>query len=164
MDPGPGRAGRSVDPEAAQRLRDLFATAAPPAYERPLPLIVALALVAALYAVAMPLPWYHQFVLAVSGYTVTFGIGAASWLLIDAVLVLSIAVRVAARSFRIEVLAALLAVTALTLVGMYAEWSGNYTQAFAAERAAFVGPGFYVALAGCAALLIANVLAWRARG
>src|SRR5215469_5718021 len=81
---------RTVDPDAAQRLRELFANWPAPPYRRPLPLLAALLVVAAL--------------IAISG-------------------------RVAWRPVTGSVVFLLLGILFLTLLGMYADWADNYSQA-----------------------------------
>lgn len=49
----------------------------------------------------------------------------------------------------------------VTMLGMYADWADNYSQAAQAHLPAYVGPGFYLALAGMAGIIVAISLAWR---
>ena len=157
--------GRSVDPEAAQRLRELFATTAAPPYRRPVPLLATLAAVAAIIAVSMPLPWHRRFIIG-AGYTVTLGIGTASWLLVLVSVLLALAVRIATRRLRGYQVALLLAVTLITMIGVYADWADNYVQAAAAGRPPYYGAGFFLALLAIVGMIAATSISWRvaARG
>lgn len=153
-------AQRAVDPDAAQRLREMFATWPVPPYRRPAILLAALLAVAALLAASMPLPWFHHDIPG-RGFSVVYGYSGASWLVVVALLMVAVAVRVALRPPTGYVTFVLLVIALLTLLGMYAEWADNYTQAGQLNLPAFVGPGFYVAVAGTGCIIMATVLAWR---
>lgn len=87
---------RAVDPDAAQRLRELFATWPSPPYRPPVVLVTALLAVVVLMAASMPLQWFHRYIPA-HEFHIVHGYNGANWLLVVALLVLAAAVRVALR-------------------------------------------------------------------
>ncbi len=51
----------------------------------------------------------------------------------------------------------------LITIGIYADYLDEQDRAGQLNAAAYVGPGFYVALAGMALIILAAVLVWRVR-
>lgn len=156
--PGP----RSVDPEAAQRLRALFTTDTPRVYRRPRALLALLVLVPLLLVVSQPLPWHHDIVPG-DGYHVVYGYTRSYWLPIIGVIVLGVCARVAARPVTVPVVVALIVVAGVTMIGVYADWANSYAQAGSLHLDPYNGPGFFLAVAALAGLVIAAGVAWYER-
>jgi hypothetical protein len=125
-------------------------------------LAVAPVLAAVLFAISMRLAWHHHVVPA-AGYTVVYGIQGASWLLVAAGLAAGFALRFAIQfpGGYSRALMSFLAV--LITIGIYADYVDAQTRAAQLYVAAYVGPGFYVALAGTALVILAAVLVWTVR-
>jgi hypothetical protein len=127
-------------------------------------LSVPLVFAAVLFAISMRLAWHHQPLPGpVAGYSVLYGIQTASWLLVGAGLAAGFALRFAIQ-FPGGYSRALLSMLAfLITVGIYADYVDAQTRAAQLYVAAYVGPGFYVALAGTALTVLAAVLVWTMR-
>lgn len=159
---GDDRGPRTVDPEAAQRLRALFATSKPVVYRRPWWLLVLVLLVPALFVASQPLAWHHD-IIPGHGYRVVLGYTRSSWVLVIGVVATGVFVRVAQRPLTAYVVLLLLSLGGVTMIGMYSDWANSYTQAGALGLPPYNGPGFFVALAGLAAVLTAAAGAWYQR-
>ncbi len=122
--------------------------------------VIALALAVLLFAASMPLPWHHR-MLQNGGYVVVHGIDGASWLLAITAIALIFLIRhlLATPGFYTRWL---FTITSLLLViGVFADYIDWQTHAATVQATAFFGAGFFVALAGAAAFLLANALTWR---
>ena len=160
--PGDDRGPRTVDPEAARRLRALFATSTPVVYRRPWWLLALLLLIPALFIASQPLPWHHD-IIPGHGYRVVFGYTRSYWVLVIGVIAVAVFVRVVRRPLTTYVVVLLLALGGVTIIGMYSDWANSYMQAGALGLPPFNGTGFFVALAGLVAVLAAAAGAWYQR-
>jgi uncharacterized membrane protein len=126
---------------------------------RLLPALLMLTIVS--YAVALSLPWHHRWDPALGAYRIVDGIDGASWLLGVIVLcaVLAWLLSRDQAGFYTKMAAAITAFLALTgMVVDYLNWQAVGAEA---NSPVFVGPGFYVALAGSGVLVLTTVLGWR---
>jgi len=123
-------------------------------------LLGSLALAVLPYAGSLPLPWHHRFV-ATGGYQVVRGIDGASWLVAAAVVVAGFLIRFirVPPGFISRWLFAF--ATVLIALGMYSDYINWHSRAAQLQATAYYGPGFYLALIGSLALILANVLCWR---
>ena len=124
---------------------------------RLLPALLMLTIVS--YAVALSLPWHHRWDPALGAYRIVDGIDGASWLLGVIVLcaVLAWLLSRDQAGFYTKMAAAITAFLALTgMVVDYLNWQAVGAEA---NSPVFVGPGFYVALAGSGVLVLTTVLA-----
>jgi amino acid transporter len=126
-------------------------------------LFLALVCAALLFAGSMPLPWHHQVLAKGGGYAVVNGIDGASWLIAVAVAAIIFLIRCISRPPGTVLKWLFTIATFLVVLGMfndYINWQSRAAQPKHQVQAYF-GPGFYVALAGIAVLVLANVPAWR---
>ena len=130
-----------------------------PGHHRRLPALLILAMVS--YAVALPLPWHHRWDPALGAYRLVDGIDGASWLLGVIVLCALLAWLLSREQagFYTKMAAAVTAFLALT--GMVVDFLNWQAVGAAANMPTYVGPGFFVALAGSGVLVLSTVLAWR---
>ncbi|HEY4869425.1 MAG TPA: hypothetical protein VII79_05400 [Candidatus Dormibacteraeota bacterium] len=127
-------------------------------------LAVAPVLAAVLFAVSMRLVWHHKPLTGpVAGYTVVYGIQGASWLLVAAGLAAGFALRVFIKFPGGYLRASLTLLAFLITIGIYADYLDEQERAGQLYAGAYVGPGFYVALAGTALMVLAAVLVWTVR-
>jgi hypothetical protein len=120
-----------------------------------------LVLTIASYALALSLPWHHRWDPALGAYRIVDGIDGASWLLGVIVLcaVLAWLLGRDQAGFYTKMAAAITAFLALTgMVVDYLNWQAVGAEA---NSPVYVGPGFYVALAGSGVLVLTTVLGWR---
>ncbi len=113
------------------------------------------------YAVALVLPWHHRWDPALSAYRIVDGLQGASWLLVVIVLCAGLAWLLSREQagFYTKMTAAITAFLALTgIVVDYLNWQAVAGQTNSPD---YVGPGFYIALAGSGALVLGTVLSWR---
>ena len=129
-------------------------------------LIATLALPVLLFGLSMPLAWHHLMLeQPVGAIRVINGIDGASWLIVIAVVALYLLVRVLLKRAGFYT-KWLMTLTSLVLViGMFADyidWQSRASQIQGLDyKPAYFGPGFFVALAGAALFITANVLLWR---
>ena len=126
---------------------------------RLLPALLTLAVIG--YTVALPLPWHHRWDPALGAYRIVDGINGASWLLGVMVLCVVLAWLLGRdqAGFFTKMAAALTAF--LAVAGMVVDYLNWQALAGATNSPDYVGPGFYVALAGSGVLLLSTVLSWR---
>ena len=129
---------------------------------KPVGLISLMLLVAvAAFLVSLGLPWHHRWVPAVSAYRTVYGIDTESWLIAGAalsVLLVGLLGRKAAGFYSKSAVALVTFAVVVAIVVDYIDWQ---SVAATANSPAYFGPGFYVALGGMAALVIATVVVWR---
>lgn len=130
-------------------------------------LVASLSLAALLVAVAMPLPWHHMRLLN-GGYTIVRGMETDSWLILVALIGLAFVSRFQRWPPRFYAKWLLTITAVLTAFGMfvdYIDWQNRAAQQAGTltgpNTGTYFGPGFYVALAATAFLLVAAVIAWR---
>jgi hypothetical protein len=122
--------------------------------------IVALLATAAGYVCSMPLEWAG--VITPSGaYAIVDGFRIANWVLGIAVVVLVVAVRLIFVPPGSYVRALTVALDVLTVFGVIIEYFDNLGRAESLTVAAYFGPGYFVAFAATALLIVATVLCWR---
>lgn len=112
-----------------------------------------------LLVVSMRLPWHHH-VIPAAGYTIIYGLDGASWLLVFAGIAFGFALRLFNRPAGGYVRSLLGILAFLAVLGFYADYVDTQTRASQLYVDAYFGPGFYVALAGIACLVISAVLVW----
>jgi hypothetical protein len=151
-----------TDERHRRELESLFGAAPAERYQPSIGVTVSLLAAAALLICSMPLPWHHRVVPA-GGYTVIDGIRGASWLLVVAAILVGVVFRLLARPPGYYVLALLAVASFAAFIGMYADYVDDQDRAAQLYVAAYVGPGFFVALAALPALVLALVRAWRHR-
>ena len=117
------------------------------------PLVVGVALLVA----SMRLPWHHH-VIPAAGYTIIYGIDGASWLLVVAGIAAGFALRLFYNAVGGYVRSFLALLAFVTVLGVYADYVDTQTRAAQLYINAYFGVGFYMALAGTAALVSAAVL------
>lgn len=126
---------------------------------RLLPALPLLAVVG--FAVALLLPWHHRWDPALGAYRIVSGIDGASWLLGVIVLCALLTWLLGRQRAGFFTKMAVALTTFLALTGMVVDYLNWEAVAGAANSPAYVGPGFYVALAGSGVLLLGTVLSWR---
>ncbi|MGA9113043.1 MAG: hypothetical protein WB802_04495 [Candidatus Dormiibacterota bacterium] len=131
----------------------------PGSRSRFLPALPMLAMVS--YAVALLVPWHHRWDPALGAYRIVDGIDGASWLLGVIVLCALLAWLLGREQAGFFTKMAAGATTFLALTGMVVDYLNWQAVAGAANSPDYVGPGFYVALAGTGVLLLSTVLSWR---
>lgn len=122
-------------------------------------LLALLVLVPILLVVAQPLPWHHDIVPG-DGYHVVYGYTRSYWVLIIAFIVVGLGARIAARPVTVPVVVALIAVAGVTMIGVYADWAGSYSQARSLNVDPYNGPGFFLVVAALAVLVATAGAAW----
>jgi hypothetical protein len=130
-----------------------------PRSRRLLPALLMLVIVSD--AVALFLPWHHRWDPALDAYRIVDGIDGASWLVGVIVLCALLAWLLGREQAGFYTKMAAAVTTFLAFTGMvvdYLNWQGVGAEA---NSPVYVGPGFYVALAGLGVLLLSTVLGWR---
>ena len=122
-------------------------------------LLALLVVVPVLFVVSQPLPWHHDIVPG-AGYHVVYGYTRSYWVLIIAAIVLGVFARIAARPATVPVVVALIAIAAVTLIGVYNDWANSYSQARGLNLDPYNGPGFFLAVAALAGLVATAAVAW----
>ena len=130
-----------------------------PGYRRLLPTLLMLATIS--YAVALALPWHHRWDPALGAYRIVDGIDGASWVLGVIVLCAVLAWLLGREQAGFFTKMAAAGTAFLALTGMVVDYLNWQAAAGQANIPAYMGPGFYVALAGSGALLLCAVLSWR---
>jgi hypothetical protein len=122
--------------------------------------IAALLVTAVAYVCSMPLEWAG--VITPSGaYSIVNGFRIANWVLGIAAVVLVVAVRLIFVPPGSYVRALTVALDVLAVFGVIIEYFDNLGRAESLTVAAYFGPGYFVAFAATALLIVATVLCWR---
>ena len=115
---------------------------------------------AVLFAASMPLPWHHR-LLDTGGIQVVRGIDGASWLVVAAAVNALFLIRFVRVPPGFYAKWLLTLATVLTVLGMFSDYINWNSRAGQLHMPAYYGPGFYVAVLGMIALVVAAVACWR---
>jgi hypothetical protein len=122
--------------------------------------IAALLVTAAAYACSMPLEWAGV-ITPTGAYAIVDGIRIANWLLGIAVVVMVVAVRLIFVPPGSYVRALTVGLDVLTVFGLIIEYFDNQGRAESLTVPAYFGPGYFLAFAATALLIVATALSWR---
>ncbi|HVC41368.1 MAG TPA: hypothetical protein VND54_05265 [Candidatus Saccharimonadales bacterium] len=125
-------------------------------------MVVAFAVVAALYTVSMFLSWVGVFTQS-GRYVIVDGLRQANWLLAVAAALVALAVRVSLAAPSGVVRFVFVVIDFVVLLGLYGEYIDNLGRAGSNSVKPYLGPGFFLALGTTALLVGATVLGWRER-
>ena len=117
---------------------------------------------AASYIISMPLHWAGV-VSPLGRYLMVTGIEQANWMIVAAVAVVAIAVRLMLQPPGGYIRFSFVFLDFLISFGLYAEYIDNDGRAETDGFTPYLGPGFFLALAGTAVFIASGVFAWRER-
>ena len=130
-------------------------------------LLATLAATVLLFAASMPLPWHHRVFQGSTAFVVVHGIEGDNWLIAMALIALVVLVRVVRDQVGAYTRWLMNLASLALLIGMFADYIDWQSRAVQRQQTAldyvpsYWGPGFYLALAGTALFIVANVLLWR---
>jgi hypothetical protein len=124
--------------------------------------IAGLLVAAASYVVSMPLHWAGV-VSPLGRYEIVSGIQQANWMIVAAVAVAVIAARLMREPPGGYIRFLFVFLDFFISLGLYIEYIDNVGRAEADGLTPYLGPGFYLALAGTCVLIASGVFAWRER-
>lgn len=124
--------------------------------------IVGLLVAAASYVVSMPLHWAGV-VSPLGSYVIVSGIEQANWMLIAAAAVVAIAVRLMREPPGGYVRFFFVFLDFFISLGLYVEYIDNVGRAGTDGFTPYLGPGFFLALAGTGVFIVSGVFGWRER-
>jgi hypothetical protein len=110
----------------------------------------------------MPLTWHHLHIPG-GGFQVLSGLDDAGWLLFLAAVAVALAIRTYMRRPGLIVKWAVSLLAFAAVQGMFMDYFDWTTRGVSLYVPAYYGPGFFVALAGAAVMVVAAVAAWRVR-
>ena len=148
-------------PDAGVRLRPLSAYQPTP-YRPKWFAIAGLLIAAASYVVSMPLHWAGV-VSPLGSYQLVSGIEQANWMIVAAVAVVAIAVRLTLQPPGGYIRFFFVFLDFFISLGLYIEYIDNVGRAATDGFAPYLGPGFFLALAGTGVFIVSGVIAWRER-
>ncbi len=115
------------------------------------------------FGVSLVLPWHQRWVPAAGAYRTVHGSDGATWVIGGIALCLALAVCFRRRSAGFFTKMGATLATLLMSTGIvvdYLNWQAAAAAVSAGTRA-YVGPGFFTALAATGLLLVTTVLCWR---
>lgn len=120
-------------------------------------------LVAALsYLVSMPLHWVGVLT-PLGAYVIVSGIEQANWMIVAAVAIIAIVVRLIREPPGSYIRFFFVFLDFFISLGLYIEYIDNVGRAESDGFNPYLGPGFFLALAGTAVFFVSGVFAWRER-
>ncbi len=134
----------------------------PTPYRPKWPAVTGLFVAAASYVVSMPLHWAGV-VTPLGRYVIVTGIEQANWMIVAAVAVVAVAVRLIREPPGGYVRFSFVFLDFFITLGLYIEYIDNDGRAETDGFTPYLGPGFFLALAGTAVLIASGVFAWRER-
>ena len=134
----------------------------PPRYQPRIVAVAGFVSAAVLYACSMPLQWVGV-ITATGAYVIVDGLRQANWLLLIAVIVIGLAVRVYRAPPGGFIRFVFLLVILLVLLGFCSEYVDNLGRAESNAMQPYLGPGFFLGLAGTGVLIAATTLGWNER-
>jgi hypothetical protein len=140
-----------------------FATYQPTPYRPKWGAVIGLLVAAASYVISMPLPWAGV-VSPLGSYEIVSGIEQANWMIVAAVAVIAIAVRLMREPPGGYVRFFFVFLDFFISLGLYIEYIDNLGRAEIDGFTPYLGPGFFLALAGTGVFIVSGIFAWRERG
>jgi hypothetical protein len=134
----------------------------PSPYRPKWPAIAGLFVAAASYVASMPLHWVGV-VSPLGSYEIVTGIEQANWMIVAAVAVVAIAVRLIREPPGGYIRFFFVFLDFFISLGLYIEYIDNVGRAETDGFAPYLGPGFFLALAGTGVFIASGVFAWRER-
>jgi hypothetical protein len=126
------------------------------------PAIIGLVVAAASYVASMPLHWVGV-VSPLGGYEIVTGIEQANWMIVAAVAVIAIVVRLLREPPGGYIRFFFVFLDFFISLGLYIEYIDNVGRAETDGFTPYLGPGFFLALAGTGVFVVSGILAWRER-
>jgi hypothetical protein len=148
-------------PDAGVRLRPL-SEYQPRPYRPKWTAIAGLLVAAASYVVSMPLHWAGV-VSQLGRYEIVSGIEQANWMIVAALAIVAIAVRLVREPPGGYIRFFFVFLDFFISLGLYIEYIDNVGRAETDGFAPYLGPGFFLALAGTGVLIGSGVIGWRER-
>ena len=125
--------------------------------------IAGLLVAAASYVASMPLQWAGV-VSPFGSYEIVSGIEQANWMIVAAVAVIAIAVRLIREPPGGYIRFFFVFLDFFISLGLYIEYIDNLGRAETDGFSPYLGPGFFLALAGTGVFIVAGIFAWREHG
>jgi hypothetical protein len=124
--------------------------------------IAGLLVAAASYAVSMPLHWVGVLT-PLGSYVIVTGVEQANWMILAAVAILAIVVRLIREPPGGYIRFFFVFLDFFISLGLYIEYIDNVGRAETDGFTPYLGPGFFLALAGTGVFIVSGVFAWRER-
>lgn len=134
----------------------------PPPYRPKLPVVIALVLVAVVYAASMLLDWVGV-ITAAGSYVIVTGLHQANWMLLVAAILLAVALRLSVSPPSGYTRFLFVVLDFYVPLGLYIEYIDNLGRAESYTTTPYLGPGFFLAFGATIVLIASTVFGWRPR-
>ncbi len=114
------------------------------------------------YVISMPLHWVGVLT-PLGGYVIVSGIEQANWMIVAAVAIIVIVVRLTREPPGSYIRFFFVFLDFFISLGLYIEYIDNVGRAETDGFSPYLGPGFFLALAGTGVFIASGVFAWRER-